>query len=176
MSGGLWVCYLTAWKKSFVYRGCSTRLAFWSFIIMNLLIFLFIGAGSYFLLVEVIADKTSAGGMALVWAYFIYLPLQTFVPLILIFPVLAFGVRRMHDVGKSGWWFGGLVLIELFVLPIVGIFVYYILRHFMDDANSQQISRGINMGFSIIVAVTLVWLCCMPTKIKYPTSSSDVMN
>ena len=47
------------------------------------------------------ADKTSAGGIALVWAYFIYLPLRTFGSLILLFPFLALGVRRMHDTGSQ---------------------------------------------------------------------------
>ncbi|MDR0807074.1 MAG: DUF805 domain-containing protein [Enterobacteriaceae bacterium] len=176
MSDSLWGRYWSAWKKSFVYRGCATRQEFWSFIILNLLIFLFISFGSYFLLVDVIADKTSAGGLAMVWAYFIYLPLRTFGPLVLLLPVLALGVRRMHDIGKSGWWFGGLALTKLFVLPILSPLVYYVLRHFLDDANSRKILGGVNMGFSIIVAVALVWLCCKPTKIKDLASSSDVMN
>ena len=176
MPDSLWGCYWSVWKNSFVYRGCATRQMFWSFIIINFLIFLFIGAGSYFLLVEVIADKTSAGGMALVWAYLIYLPLRTFGPLILFFPVLAVGVRRMHDTGNSGWWFGGLVLAEILILPILSILVYYMLRHFLSDIQSQQIMKGVNVIFSIIVATALVWLCCKPTKIKYPSSSSDVMN
>jgi len=176
MPKSLWRCYWSAWKKSFIYQGAATRQEFWSFIIISLIIFFLVGAGSYFLLVDVMADKTSAGGMALVWAYFIYLPLRTFGPLILLFPFLAIGVRRMHDTGKSGWWFGGLMLLGIFILPMSGALVYYVLRHFLDDASSQQIVKAFNISISTMVAVALVWLCCKPTKIKDPTSSSDVMN
>lgn len=74
MPESLWGCYWSAWKKSFIYQGVATRQEFWLFIIINLIVFFLIGAGSYFLRVDVMADKTSAGGIALVWAYFIYLP------------------------------------------------------------------------------------------------------
>lgn len=40
----------------------------------------------------------------------------------------------------------------------------------------QGASKGCNISASIMVAVALVWLCCKPTKIKHPTSSSDSMN
>ncbi|MCI9286127.1 MAG: DUF805 domain-containing protein [Muribaculaceae bacterium] len=36
-------------------------------------------------------------------------------------PYIAIGVRRMHDIGKSGWW----VLINL--IPLVGLIWYIIL-------------------------------------------------
>ncbi|EBP3476587.1 DUF805 domain-containing protein [Salmonella enterica subsp. arizonae] len=176
MPENLWGCYWSAWKKSFIYQGGATRQEFWSFIIINLIVFFLIGAGSYFLLVDVMADKTSAGGMVLVWAYFIYLPLRTFVPLILLFPFLALGVRRMHDTGKSGWWFGGLMLLEIFILPMLAVLMYYVLRHFLDEVSSQQVVKGFTISASIMVAFALVWLCSKPTKIKHPISSSDSMN
>lgn len=176
MPESLWRCYWSAWKKSFIYQGVATRQEFWSFIIINLIVFFLIGVGSYFLLVDVMADKTSAGGMALVWVYFIYLPLRTFGPLILLFPFLALGVRRMHDTGKSGWWFGGLMLLEIFILPMSAVLMYYVLRHFLDEVSSQQVVKSFNISASIMVAFALVWLCCKPTKIKYPTSYSDSIN
>lgn len=176
MTDSLWKLYWAVWKNSFVYQGCATRREFWSFIIINLLVFFFIGAGSYFLFVDVIADKTSAGGMALVWAYFIFLPLRTVGPLILLLPVLSLGARRMHDIGKSGWWFGGLLFTEFFFLPMLSIQVYYIFGNVLDDTFSQQVLRNINMGVSIIIAAVLLWLCCKPTKIKDPASPSAVMN
>ncbi|EKM5740974.1 DUF805 domain-containing protein [Enterobacter kobei] len=176
MPESLWGCYWSAWKKSFIYQGVATRQEFWLFIIINLIVFFLIGAGSYFLRVDVMADKTSAGGIALVWAYFIYLPLRTFGPLILLFPFLALGVRRMHDTGKSGWWFGSLMLLEIFILPMLAVLMYYVLRHFLDEVSSQQVAKGFIISASIMVAFALVWLCSKPTKIKHPISSSDSMN
>ena len=48
--------------------------------------------------------------------------------LALLLPSLAVGVRRMHDIGKSGWWLlvalipliGGLILLYFLVQPSVG--------------------------------------------------------
>ena len=82
----------------------------------------------------------------------------------------------MHDTGKSGWCFGGLVFHEIFILPISAVLMYYVLRHFLDAVSSQQVVKGFNISASIMVTFALAWLCCKPTKIKHPTSSSDSMN
>ncbi|MDK9605705.1 DUF805 domain-containing protein [Lelliottia wanjuensis] len=170
--GGYWA----GWKNTFVYDGCATRQDFWSFILGNALVVFLIAGGFYFLLVEVIADKTSAGGMMLVWAYFVYLPLRMIVPLILLLPIIALGIRRMHDIGKSGWWFGGLLLIQLIGLPVFITGIYYLFRDFFSDADFQLISNGINLTFTTIISIALLWLCCQPTKIKDLTSSSEAVN
>lgn len=52
-------------------------------------------------------------------------PLSAIVSLALLLPTLAVGVRRLHDIGRSGWWMlmslvpivGTLVLLYFFVQP-----------------------------------------------------------
>ena len=44
--------------------------------------------------------------------------LSGIVSLALLLPSIMVGIRRMHDIGKSGWW----VLISL--VPCVGVFIY----------------------------------------------------
>jgi len=51
-------------------------------------------------------------------------PVSLIVTLGLILPSIAVGVRRLHDTGKSGWWYlivltgiGALVLIWFFIQP-----------------------------------------------------------
>lgn len=52
-------------------------------------------------------------------------PISLIVTLGLILPSIAVGVRRLHDIGKSGWWYlivlipliGALVLIWFFIQP-----------------------------------------------------------
>lgn len=176
MSKSFRSCYWSVWKKTFVYSGCTTRYEFWSFIIINIFIFLLIAAGSYYLLVNSVADGITARVMAWKWVYYIYIPLRTFVPLILLFPVLSAGVRRMHDIGRSGGWFVGLVITELFVLPAISLLMYHMLTHFLPETESQRIVEGISISMSLIVAVILAGLCCKATKIQDPALSSDVMN
>ncbi len=176
MQGSPWSSYWSVWKNSFTYQGQATRGVFWSFIIINLFVVFFIAAGSYVLLVEVMADKTSSGGMALVWAYFVYLPLRTLGPLILFFPVLALGVRRMHDIGKSGWWFGGFLLFNVFGMPVFLIMVTRATDKWLSPETGSIVAISIYGTLTAISFIIPVWLCCKPTKIKEPTSSSDVVN
>lgn len=44
-------------------------------------------------------------------------PLSLLVSLLLIVPSLAYGVRRLHDTGRSGWW------ILIGIIPILGALV-----------------------------------------------------
>lgn len=44
--------------------------------------------------------------------------------LILLLPNMSVTVRRLHDVGKSGWWYGTCIILGLFCfIPLIGIFV-----------------------------------------------------
>ena len=97
--------YLDALKKYADFQGRATRSNFWYFVLFNLLIALGLLIISKFI-------------PFLVFLYFIY-------ALLMILPNLAVTVRRLHDIGKSGWWIfialvplvGGLYLIYLLVLP-----------------------------------------------------------
>ncbi|MEO1538307.1 MAG: DUF805 domain-containing protein [Pseudomonadota bacterium] len=80
------------------FNGTSTRPAFWYFVLFYILVL--IGA--------VIIDNVLFGGPA-----FLY----TAAALVLLLPNLAVSIRRLHDIGKTGWW----VLIGL--VPLVGLIV-----------------------------------------------------
>ncbi|QIK16272.1 DUF805 domain-containing protein [Leclercia sp. 29361] len=160
--------YLDGWKKTFIYKGNATRQDFWSFALMNVIVVLIIAAGSYLILVEVIADYTSRGGMALVWIYFVYLPLCSIVPLILFLPILSLGIRRMHDIGKSGWWFGGALLFEFVGWPIIISAINYLLVKFLSEEITLLMLNVINMISSAIIVLGVLWLCCQPTNQTRP--------
>ncbi|ELW1645474.1 DUF805 domain-containing protein [Enterobacter oligotrophicus] len=174
MNKNVGTSYLEGWKKTFIYKGNATRQDFWSFILINIIVVLIIAAGSYLILVGVIADHTSRGGMALVWMYFVYLPLCGFVPLILFLPILSLGVRRMHDIGKSGWWFSGPLLIELVGGPIIISAVYYLLVKFLSEEMSLLILNVINMISSAIIVIGVIWLCCQPANPNSSVSHSEL--
>ena len=90
--------YIDAWKKTFTFTGRARRTEYWLFQLINMVvIYGLIGIG---IAIEVAALPMVASVIAL----------------ISIIPILAVGVRRMHDVGKSGWFL--LIPIYNFILTL----------------------------------------------------------
>lgn len=52
----------------------------------------------------------------------------------LFLPSLAVGIRRLHDIGKSGWW------ILLFVIPVIGVII--LLIWFCRDSDAGENAYG----------------------------------
>jgi uncharacterized membrane protein YhaH (DUF805 family) len=98
--------YAQAWKRAGELKGRSSRKEYWTFWLANALIifgieFLFAGMG---------AESTTIKVISLISALIVFLP------------TLSCGVRRLHDIGQSGW----VVLIALF--PLLGIVILLILE------------------------------------------------
>lgn len=161
-------CYFDGWKKTFVYTGRATRKAFWSFIVINIMIFVFIAAMSYLLLALSVSDSTARGGMMLVWAWYVWLPLSAIAPLILLLPLISLGIRRMHDAGRSGWWFGGGLLTQLLILPLILNGLYRVLLFQTDAARADQIVSALSSLTGCAGLIYLIWISCLPTKVAAP--------
>ncbi|PVZ77551.1 hypothetical protein C9426_35700, partial [Serratia sp. S1B] len=123
METSVFACYLAGWKKCFVYQGTASRKEFWSFILGNLLI----GVLLQFLIMLLVVVYAGSGGMALDLISYVAFPMLILFPLMLLLSVTALGIRRMHDIGKSGWWFGGVLVLNLIVLPGIYTAVVYFL-------------------------------------------------
>ncbi|VYT70070.1 DUF805 domain-containing protein [Metakosakonia massiliensis] len=99
--------YLLGWKKGFNFSGMASRLEFWSFFLINL---------------AIVALPLAVWLLAMQYDYqfgvfiFFALPLSVILLLIMIVPVLAVGCRRMHDIGRSGWWFALCLFIPWFLI------------------------------------------------------------
>jgi uncharacterized membrane protein YhaH (DUF805 family) len=96
--------YLKGLKQYAIFDGRARRKEYWLFSLFHILICVVLAT-----IGAVAAYVTDFSGFAFLAP--IYL-LGTLVPMI------ALGVRRLHDVGKSGWWhllslvpFGGLVML-----------------------------------------------------------------
>ena len=98
--------YLVAFKKYATFQGRARRKEYWYFSLFNFLVIFWI---------NIIGDESKyikflgagrIGSQELVAIYF----------LIAIIPSIAVAVRRMHDVGKSGWFV--LIPIYNFILAI----------------------------------------------------------
>ena len=95
--------YLEVLKKYAVFNGRATRMELWMFSLFNGIIAFGLA----------IVDGLVGSGGALIMLYY----------LAIIIPVLAVSIRRLHDTGRSGWWYligcvpliGGIVLLIFFV-------------------------------------------------------------
>ncbi len=89
--------YLQALKKYAVFSGRARRKEYWFFFLFNLIASMVLSA------VDV-----AVGTMGI---------LSIIYGLALLIPSIAVGVRRMHDIDRSGWW-----LLIAFV-PFIGVIV-----------------------------------------------------
>jgi uncharacterized membrane protein YhaH (DUF805 family) len=75
--------YIEVWKKFAVFEGRARRKEYWTFTLVNFLISIILSAADIYLQLGF---------------------LDTVYSLAVLIPSLAVAVRRMHDVGKSGWY------------------------------------------------------------------------
>jgi uncharacterized membrane protein YhaH (DUF805 family) len=95
--------FLAALKKYAVFSGRSRRSEYWYFVLFYFLICVVLA------IVDMMAGTMNeAGDIGLLSGLF---------GLAMIIPSLSVGVRRLHDIGKSGWW----LLIGL--IPLVGAII-----------------------------------------------------
>lgn len=91
--------YTDALKKYFVFEGRTSRKQYWMFVLFNLIVSIVIA------IIGGIIHMKSIGN--------IY-------SLAVLIPSIAIGVRRLHDIGRTGWW------MLLCLVPIVGWIVLII--------------------------------------------------
>jgi uncharacterized membrane protein YhaH (DUF805 family) len=107
--------YLKVVKDNYAnFKGRARRKEYWMFFLFNMI----------FVIVAAIIDYM-LGTFPLI--YGIYL-------LGLIIPSLAVLVRRLHDVGKSGWWF------FIALIPLIG--TIWLLVLLCTDGNAGENSYG----------------------------------
>ena len=113
--------YLEVLKKYAVFSGRARRKEYWIFTLINTLIGIFIGV------LSVVALMAGSTGLSAIFGVY---------TLGVIIPGLAVSVRRLHDIGRSGWW------LLIIMVPIVGgviLFIWYV-----GDSNSETNKYGPN--------------------------------
>ena len=94
--------YLAVLKKYAVFSGRAQRKEYWMFVLFNIIIAIVLG------IIEEVIGLSSEPGQGI---------LTNIYSLAILLPSLAVGVRRLHDIGRTGWW----LLIGL--IPIIGVIV-----------------------------------------------------
>lgn len=107
--------YLEVLKKYAVFQGRARRTEYWMFILVNFLIAIGLG---------VIDSVLSLGFLSGLYS------------LAMLIPSIAVGVRRFHDIGKSGWW------ILLGLIPLLGLIALIIF--FVQDSQPGDNAYGPN--------------------------------
>src|SRR6516165_3658422 len=89
--------YLDVLKKYAVFEGRARRKEYWYFVLFNLLISIGL-AGIDFMIMSAISGggKEDMRGIS---------PLRMLYSLAVLVPSIAVSVRRLHDTGRSGWWY-----------------------------------------------------------------------
>ena len=92
--------YIDAWKNYVNFNGRARRQAYWMFVLFNIIAAV---------ILSIVDGIIGTGGL-----------LGGLYALAVFIPGLALLVRRLHDIGKSGWW----ALIGL--VPLIGVVVIII--------------------------------------------------
>ena len=109
--------YLMALRRYSDFKGRSQRKEYWMFTLFNFLAMVLLGA------VCALLGGGGEGGLGDV--------LQGLYGLGVLVPGIAVTVRRLHDIGKSGWW--GLVAL----IPLIGslILIYFAVKDSQPETN-----------------------------------------
>lgn len=103
--------YLEVLKKYAVFSGRARRTEFWTFTLVNIVVTTLLAFIDNSSGMTVSTDVTAAYGVGI---------LSSLYGLAVLIPHLAVSVRRLHDTGRSGWWW----LIGL--VPVIGAVVLII--------------------------------------------------
>ncbi len=91
--------YLDLWKRIFDYKGKSSLKEFWIPFVIHCALFIL---AFFFMISSIIASAGTGADLKFLrvagWIVIVYLILSWI-------PFISLTVRRLHDAGKSGWWY-----------------------------------------------------------------------
>ena len=99
---GAFQYFLDAFRKYAVFQGRSRRKEYWYFVLFTFII------GVCLEVLDFVFFKN------------LFVPFAIIYDLAVFIPSLAVTVRRLHDIGKSGWWY------LIFLIPIIGAILWIV--------------------------------------------------
>ena len=125
---------LTVFKKYAVFSGRAQRAEYWYFFLFNIIFSIVIA-----ILDSIIGTSKTVGPYGLLQVIFL---------LAFIIPGIAVAVRRLHDIGKSGW----MLLISL--IPIIGSIWLLILLARDSSPGDNEYGPNPKMPVSLVGSTT----------------------
>ncbi|UCQ26610.1 DUF805 domain-containing protein [Edwardsiella tarda] len=114
--------YLEVLKKYAVFNGRARRQEYWNFALFNLIISITLAV------IDIVTGNFSQEvGIGLLGGIY---------ALVLFIPSIAVLVRRLHDIGRSGWWF------LIILVPLIGAIVLLVFT--VQDSKPGQNQYGVN--------------------------------
>ncbi|MEH7451641.1 DUF805 domain-containing protein [Gottfriedia acidiceleris] len=104
--------YLKVLKNYVGFHGRASRTEYWMFLLINAIITF---------LLSLLDNLANTDNM-----------ISGIYGLLTLLPLIAVGVRRLHDIGKSGWWY----LISL--IPFIGLIILLILACFKSENHENR--------------------------------------
>ena len=126
-----WHWYLEAWRNYFKFKGRSSRAAFWYF---NL--WFYAPWIPFYFFVDQYPAFDGSLGLVVFFSLMVLLALASSIPLVTV------TVRRLHDTGRSGWWYW------VPLLPLTGpviLFVLLVIDSQPGDNRYGPNPKGINL-------------------------------
>jgi uncharacterized membrane protein YhaH (DUF805 family) len=141
------------------FSGRAPRSEYWWWVLFVILVSFGVGLISGFL--EVASGNKAIGNLVI-----------GLLDLFFLLPNLSVAVRRLHDLNRSGWWYGALLILGLFTLAI---FVPVLIRMGMNHDQGLDEMTGINPAVFIVIGilgliegifglVMLFWFCRRGTR------------
>ncbi len=120
--------FLDTVKNKYVdFNGRATRSEYWYFVLFSVLISILLGLIDTFIINPYLCmtlEEAARGG------------LFTSFTLAVLLPHIGIAVRRLHDTGKSGWWY------FIALIPIIGALI--LLFFFVADSQADENAYGAN--------------------------------
>lgn len=121
--------YFAAFRKYAVFKGRSTRSEYWYFTLFNIL-----AVGVFGLIDQLMGTFNFDAG---------YGPLSAIYTLAMILPSLGVSIRRLHDTGRSGWWF------MITIIPVIGLLVFWYFALLDSDPNPNEYGESPSWKYNI---------------------------
>lgn len=131
--------YFLAFKKYFTLQGRARRSEYWFFSLFNLIAYVIFGIVDAILGTDVVIFESDSEIVSISLISVVY-------SLIALIPGITVSVRRLHDIGRSGWWLWS---------PLLAI-VVFLLCMLIGVTTGGLISSGTSVAISFITLIGLV--------------------
>ena len=109
--------YLEVLRKYAVFSGRARRMEYWMFFLFNLIISFLLGIFD-----GIMGTFSPEAGLGLLGGLY---------SLAVLIPSIAVTIRRLHDTGRTGWWF------LIIFIPLIGAIVLLVFMVFDSDEGTN---------------------------------------